>query len=355
MNALMRRKSKGVSYEYDLYMYHRSEEFRLLCQSSLPGQLAESHPGCVALCLSLSRMHTIWLREALIESQKKLNPGRFRKETTRELSIVEEHNEVNRFLGWAIYSVMEKLKKQKDCINNRACRQLLSNMLLRSRQMDDEYVEKYYDINMALLNNGGLTLVDKLFFEWGKQVMCTIRKKFNIGILELDPKNAFEKAKKSILDEKLLKARFMDICNINTRCSEAVATEVYFSILTKTIHARFAAVFRFWKEQNVKKNGTALRMKLKVCSDTKTERNAKRAKLNDDRIGNAKAFSVMIVNELKEACRQRGLIVGGKKDELIERLNKYVLEHTQTVTSADSQEHDEFDFDFTDEDLTMMP
>ena len=96
-------------------------------------------------------------------------------------------------------------------------------------------------------------------------------------------------------------------------------------------------------------------MKLKVCSDTKTERNAKQAKLIDDRIGNAKAFSVMIVNELKEACRQRGLIVGGKKDELIERLNQYVLEHTQTVTSADSQVHDEFDFDFTDEDLTMMP
>ena len=73
-------------------------------------------------------------------------------------------------------------------------------------------------------------------------------KKFNLGTMELDPKHAFEKAKKSILDKKLLKSRFMAICNVNKLCSEAVAIEVYSSILTKTIHARFAVVFRFWKE-----------------------------------------------------------------------------------------------------------
>ena len=62
----------------------------------------------------------------------------------------------------------------------------------------------------------------------------------------------------------------------------------------------------------------------------------------------------MIVKELKEACKDRGLKVGGKKSELLMRLNKYVLEQTQKVTAADSQEDSEFDIGFTDEDLTMM-
>ena len=107
-------------------------------------------------------MHSIWLREALIESQKILNPEKFHKESTRVLSVVEQHNEVNRFSGWAIFSVLNKLKRKYD-VNSQECCLLLSSMLLRAREMDNEYVEKYYDINMALLNNGGLTLVNNYF------------------------------------------------------------------------------------------------------------------------------------------------------------------------------------------------
>ena len=55
-----------------------------------------------------------------------------------------------------------KLKRKYD-VSNQECCLLLSSMLLRAREMDNEYVEKYYEINMALLNNGGLTLVNKMF------------------------------------------------------------------------------------------------------------------------------------------------------------------------------------------------
>ena len=75
--------------------------------------------------------------------------------------------------------------------------------------------------------------------------MNTIRSEFYIGILELDPKHAFEKAKKSILSERMLKGRFMVICNLNKLCRESVATEVYADVPPKTIHARFAVVFWF--------------------------------------------------------------------------------------------------------------
>ena len=130
-------------------------------------------------------------------------------------------------------------------VNSQECCRLLSSMLLGAREMDNEYVEKCYDINMALLNNGGLTVANTMFFEWAKHVMDTIWSKFNIGILELDPKHAFEKARISILSEKMLKGRFMTICNLNKLCRESVATEVYADVLPKTIHARFAVVFWF--------------------------------------------------------------------------------------------------------------
>ena len=93
-----------------------------------------------------------------------LNPNKLYKAPARVLSIVEQHNEVNRFFGWKIYSVLNKLKKKYD-VNSQECSRLLPSMLLHAREMDDEYVEKYYIINMALLGNGGLTLVNKIFFE----------------------------------------------------------------------------------------------------------------------------------------------------------------------------------------------
>ena len=85
------------------------------------------------------------MREALIGSQKIINPARFHREFTRDLSVVEKYNEVNRFIDWSIYSLMNKLKK-KDNLNNQKYRQLLSMMLLQAREMDNEYVGKYYDI-----------------------------------------------------------------------------------------------------------------------------------------------------------------------------------------------------------------
>ena len=120
------------------------------------------------MCLSLSQLRSVWLREDLIESQKILNPTRFHKKSTREISIVEQHNGVNQFTGWAIIGAMKRFKKS-DNLNNPECRQLLSLMLLRGREKEDDYVEKYYNIDMALLNNGGLTLVKEIFLSGGNK------------------------------------------------------------------------------------------------------------------------------------------------------------------------------------------
>ena len=170
--------------------------------------------------------------------------------------------------------------------------------------------------------------------------MSTIRNQYNIGTIELDPKHAFEKSKNSILGDPMLKLRFMAICKFHNLCSKSIASEVYSVVLTKTVHARSAVVFRFWKEQYVKKNGNAtLCVKLKAQCELKSKRRTKRAKLNSDGNNNAQTpqFSDMIVKELKAAYRERDLAVGGKKAELLERLYKYVAEQISTIATPASE------------------
>ena len=63
-----------------------------------------------------------------------------------------------------------------------------------------------------------------------------------------------------------LQTEFMQLCK-DWSLSAKIAASVYPVFLMKVVHARFAVVFRAWKEEHVKKNGSVtLRMKPKVRS-----------------------------------------------------------------------------------------
>ncbi|KAL7537398.1 hypothetical protein ACHAXR_010209 [Thalassiosira sp. AJA248-18] len=276
VNSLYRRKSDKVSFEYDLHEFHRSEEFASLCWDHLPGRLADSHPGCVMLCLSLSRMHSAWLKESLAEARKERNPELFRKKSNHCLSVVEENNETNNFFGWAIFSSMKRFGFESS--SDKECKEALSKMMMREREMDDEYMDKYYDSNMSLLNSGGLTLVHAHFFEWGKQLLRKIRQAYDEDTINRDPRNSFKLSKESIMNDPQLRSTFMLLCKKYSIGSTETCNEIYDVFLSKTIHARFGVVFRHWKEGNVKKNGNvAFRTKLKAQS-AKTDTDTKQKK-----------------------------------------------------------------------------
>lgn len=320
LRAMKDRKNNNTSHEYDLHAYHRSSEFDDMCVNALPGTLGLIHPCCAMLCIALNRLHLGWLREALIDARKERNPEMFAKAATSSLTTAQKNSEVNRFVGWAIFSTMKKFHSRGSggSDNDKECRALLAAMMLRAWQMDDEYVNNYYDITVAMRNCGGLTLVSKLFFEWGKMLLETIRSEYNTDAINLDPKNAFEKAKESIMTNKQLQDRFVLICLNNKMASAEVARKVWTICVRKTIHARCAAVFRHWKEENVKKNGIALRAKLKAATALVSDRPAKKAKLS-----NNKWTTDMTVNDLKADCKARGLSGTGKKSILIQRLEEY--------------------------------
>ncbi|KAL7547583.1 hypothetical protein ACHAWF_012088 [Thalassiosira exigua] len=73
-------------------------------------------------------------------------------------------------------------------------------------------MDKYYDTNMSLMNCGGLTLVNKLFFPWCKQVMVIIRKAYTMDVITRDPKHSFDKSKKSVLGNHSLRSYFHTLC-----------------------------------------------------------------------------------------------------------------------------------------------
>ena len=261
-NAVLKRTNENQSFEFDLHEYHRSQEFSTLCVE-LPGRLADHHAGCVMLFMSLSRMFSTWLKDALVYARKKRNPELFHRRTNTLLSNVQENNETNRFVGWAIYSSRKFFSRESS--SDKDCKELLSAMLIREREIDEEYMSKYYDESMSLLNRGGLTLVSKPFFEWGKKLMATIRAVFDEAAIDRDPKNAFENSKQLVLSNVELRSSFLSICEKKSLSTASTAKSVYDKMLTKTIHARFAVVFRQWKERNVeKKNQVAFRTKLKA-------------------------------------------------------------------------------------------
>jgi len=112
IRSIQNRKNENISFEYDLHEFHLFEGFALMYWDNLSGRITEYHPGCLMLCMCLSRMHAEWLRDVLTAARKERNPEMFMWRSNHELNVVEEKNVVNRFLGWAIFSAMERFKDE---------------------------------------------------------------------------------------------------------------------------------------------------------------------------------------------------------------------------------------------------
>ena len=253
------------SFEYHLHRYHNSNEFTALCKRHL-GDMAENRAGCVLLFLSLSRMHSDWMKDALTETRRDLNPELFDQKDRTKLTPTEENNEVNRFMGWAIFSALGKYTKDGCLKSDQKCGDLLSSMFIREGQMDDDYLNKYYDSHMCLLNRGGLTLVNKHWFEWSKRAMKFIRTECNENRIKREGQHAFDRAKTAVMTDSRLRQEFMSLCNNNHDAGK----EVYTAVLQKAMHARFAVVFRQWKETNVdKRSNVALRTFIRLTKKEK--------------------------------------------------------------------------------------
>ncbi|KAL7534523.1 hypothetical protein ACHAWF_004856 [Thalassiosira exigua] len=278
VKAMLGRRNDESSYEFDLHHFHRSGEFDKLCWESLPGRLAANRAGCVVWCLSMAKLHSSWLKEALLDSRKARNPELFLQKDNVQITKAEENSEVNRFVGWAIASAKDKFKmSSRERDDN--CWAALRGMMVREGDIDDEYLFECYDINMAVMNRGGLTLVDRKFFNWAKQVMSVVRQEYTVQRVGRDPKHSFAQKKRLVMSNRSLFNLFRALFRKHSLGSDDSCDKVFKVILSKTIHARFGVVWKKWTEMNVKKNHQVdFRTKLKAASSMKSEKKRKTEK-----------------------------------------------------------------------------
>ena len=126
-----------------------------------------------------------------------------------------------------------------------------------------------------------------------------------------------------------LRTEFMQLCKDRSLSTKNAAL-AYPIFLRKVVHARFAVVFRAWKEEHVKKNGSVtLRQKLKVQSDKSgkgTKRQLPQGAVTPSDEGSKRRraeWKSVTMPILKNELRKRKLRVTGNKNDLIQRLQEY--------------------------------
>ena len=210
--------------------------------------------------MCLNRIMERMTREALTASLKHRSPSLFEKTVGDTLTPVEKNGEVNRFLGWAIFSAQKKFE------DDQPEHKILNAMHCKLDDLDSHYIETYYDRHMSMLNTGGMTLVSGEFFEWGRKVMDVARERISQDLFERDPKKGLAREKTAILKDKSLRNVFSETCKRNSADCQSAIDTVCNTILQKIVHAKYADQFSRFKETAVKmKDKIAQRNHLKVA------------------------------------------------------------------------------------------
>ena len=100
----------------------------------------------------------------------------FNKGKHNMMSSAKHNNEVNGLVGWAVKSSSDLLNFYNEL--EFQLHEIYKAMTVYERDVDEKYLELYYDTNMAMLNQGGLTLISMAFFEWAKALILVVRDAF---------------------------------------------------------------------------------------------------------------------------------------------------------------------------------
>ncbi len=185
-----RRRQRGSLHTYqstlyEIMIYRGPGGTWTNLVESLPEQLqSDATPICLLL-LHFSDLVLTWVREAIaaihsaqMDCATSMDDGTSLLVT--ELSEESRRDElkklVNRFVGWAVFSLNKKL--EKDYGENERKIALLETMQIHEHEalLDSEYMENCYTVADQLRNKGGLCLISKQFFGFGWELMVAIGK-----------------------------------------------------------------------------------------------------------------------------------------------------------------------------------
>ena len=190
-------------------------------------------------------------------------------------------SEVNRFFGWAIFEAYMEYRdkadqdedgtnspldmEESDDDNNDDHEEIHHNhpvefirqMILRHADaiQDPDYMNNCYDTVLMLKNNGGLTLVTKEYFNFGKALTKVVAESMDKQSMEKEGDECLTLARKRVKDEReTLLANFLG-CDSPTSLEEKTRVKIFDLLLQKTMNARHGMVIKKYKNEETKRKG----------------------------------------------------------------------------------------------------
>jgi hypothetical protein len=224
----------------------------------------KSRLGLGAVVLTLLRLFLDRMRERLVS----LLPAEDSNAVTDPESITGMKLQVNRFVGYGLFKLIERAKCQldKDAAEDDDDELLRELEFVRSMRIFHNeamsipsYASDCYDMTQALGNNGHLALLAPAYFDFGTQVMTAVSRTFTQNAFLKHGNECLSEGKKAI--RKLLptlEQLFIDSCGseqhvniLSSRKREMVAF-----IVERTIHAFYGMEEKTCRELKTGRKGT---------------------------------------------------------------------------------------------------
>jgi len=186
--------------------------------------------------------------------------------------IFDGVSEVQRFVGWAIHSLEDRIGRT-DCVDENAeynkeeSLKVLHEMHLSHYQAigNKEYLEKYYSESIQNLNMGGMALVSAKVFPWGRDLVKTIYNSYTFDTLDRYGNKAASVAWEQVKSDKRLESLFDSIpFNVSNRF---IKRQVQEQLTFKVFNARSCETLRQYKERTTDrgaKDGCALALRTEL-------------------------------------------------------------------------------------------
>jgi hypothetical protein len=211
--------------------------------------------GCrMAICVLaqvLNRRFLVAIRTGLTKQQEE---GTVTRTSSCQMII----NDVQKIVGWAIFSLREGRKKNLDdaAIDVDRVKKIESELdfLADMRRFhheiidDQDYIKNCYPSRLLLVNRGFLTLVSPTYFDFGKNLIEFVCQHFTVERIKTEGTANAKKAMTELcIQNKALKTTFLESACACRFLTEQEKVKIYEELISKVAHSRVGEIMRAYR------------------------------------------------------------------------------------------------------------
>ena len=264
-----------------MYHFHVYED---LCTQMVAGErkfMSYDKTGVSILYLLISKLVMRQVKVLLRRHQDLLRSRRQRQTVEKPDWRIFQKYDVNRFVGWALYSLRCRIRKGKriasmDEDEEDLMIDLMSEMSVKEIVDDESYLQEYYPLFDRLYNEGGLTLMAPKYIGLGHKILIAIAQQIHYDKMLSDSSHYVEKARDAVAEsvEKELLPEFLHQ-TAHHDLREDLRKLLFIRLVRKTFNARMGAFIRQHKTETVARGTQGhtipLRDVLKIASGPNTQ------------------------------------------------------------------------------------